>query len=604
MFRFTRAVGFTFLVLSGWLMGVTAGADSIGVYWGQNSNEGSLKEACDSGSYSAVIIAYLTNFGGGRNPRLNISSHCDLKSGNCTDVANDIRDCQWQNVNILLSIGGAAGGYSIDSAADVSNVSSYLWNTFLGGTSLFRPFGNVTLDGIDFDVDYTPGDSEHYADLALSLRNHSRGPRLLYLSASVRCQITQSKLRTLLNRYSLAYTWVHFYNNPACEYNSSSAVYPDGSSLRFVNLMSSWSQWTSRNNSGTVFLKLPASADAAKSGFIPPADLFVFLSIIRTSRNYGGLMLWSRYYDSQTQYASKLLNFTAPAGAPTPLPALPPSTPLAPGSLNPDAPLKPASRVSVIAGATAAAVVTLLVLIAVSSFFFGKNHVIMVRKRLNCLYAFRKSRRYRPDEDYVDQLVPGLLTRFRYQTLVDATENFSEKLGEGGYGSVFAGTLRDGTEIAVKCLDGIGPVKKSFLAEVETIGSIHHINLVRLVGYCSEKSRAILVYEYLPKGSLDKWIFHNDPELSLDWETRKKIISGVAKGLVYLHEECRQKIAHLDIKPQNILLTESFDAKVGDFGLSKLIDRGENLVVSTMRGTIGYLAPDWLGSVITEKVDV
>uniref|UniRef100_A0A7N0RA38 GH18 domain-containing protein n=1 Tax=Kalanchoe fedtschenkoi TaxID=63787 RepID=A0A7N0RA38_KALFE len=303
MFRFTCSVGFTsILVISGWLMGVSTGAVSIGVYWGQNSNEGSLKEACDSGLYSTVIIAYLTNFGGGRNPYLNISSHCDFTSGDCTDVANDIRYCQWRNVRILLSIGGAAGGYSLDSADDVSDLSSYLCNTFLGGTSSSRPFGNVTLDGIDFDVDYTPGDSEfytpedseYYADLALSLRNHSRGSRLLYLSASARCQITQSKLQTLLNTNLLAYTWVHFYNNTTCEYNSSSEVYPDGSSLRFVNLTSSWSQWTSRNNSATVFLKLPASADAAESGFIPPADLFEFLSIIRTSRNYGGLihLIW------------------------------------------------------------------------------------------------------------------------------------------------------------------------------------------------------------------------------------------------------------------------------------------------------------------------
>ncbi|KAM7503132.1 hypothetical protein LguiB_002036 [Lonicera macranthoides] len=219
--------------------------------------------------------------------------------------------------------------------------------------------------------------------------------------------------------------------------------------------------------------------------------------------------------------------------------------------------------------------------------------------------VFLKSRKGEEEEDYLDQ-VPGLPTRFSYEDLKVATENFSKKLGEGGFGSVFEGTLKDATKVAVKCLDGLTQVKKSFVAEVETIGSIHHLNLVRLIGFCVEKSHGwILVYEYMCNGSLDRWIYHQNEEGAiLDWKCRKKVILDIAKGLSYLHEDCRQKIIHLDIKPQNILLDENYNAKVADFGLSKLVDRNQSQVMTTMRGTPGYLAPEWLNSIITEKVDV
>ncbi|KAL7185271.1 hypothetical protein ACSBR2_027241 [Camellia fascicularis] len=163
---------------------------------------------------------------------------------------------------------------------------------------------------------------------------------------------------------------------------------------------------------------------------------------------------------------------------------------------------------------------------------------------------------------------------------------------------------RDGTKVAVKHLNGFGQVKKSFLAEVETIGSIHQVNLVRLIGFCAEKSYRLLVYEYISNGSLDTWIFQRHQEQTLGWQSRKKIIMDIAKRLTYLHEKCRQKIFHLDIKPQNILLDEDFNAKISDFGLSKLIDKDQSQVITMMRGTPGYLSPEWLSSIITEKVDV
>ncbi|KAJ1256078.1 hypothetical protein BS78_K088200 [Paspalum vaginatum] len=207
------------------------------------------------------------------------------------------------------------------------------------------------------------------------------------------------------------------------------------------------------------------------------------------------------------------------------------------------------------------------------------------------------------DEEFGELL--RMPTRFTFQQLQEATRQFRDKLGEGGFGSVFEGQYGD-ERIAVKRLDGAGQGKKEFLAEVQTIGNIHHINLVRLIGFCAEKTHRLLVYEYMPKGSLDKWIYyHSDKsDLPLDWQTRHKIITQIAKGLSYLHEECMKKIAHLDVKPQNILIDDNFNAKLSDFGLCKLIDRDKSEVITRMRGTPGYLAPEWLTSQITEKADV
>ncbi|XP_078174463.1 G-type lectin S-receptor-like serine/threonine-protein kinase SD2-5 [Carex rostrata] len=222
---------------------------------------------------------------------------------------------------------------------------------------------------------------------------------------------------------------------------------------------------------------------------------------------------------------------------------------------------------------------------------------------LICIYfACLRKREEAQDEDIMEQL-PGMPNRFTFEELRIATENFVKILGKGGFGTVFEGTWGDG-KIAVKRLDNIGHGKKDFLTEVETIGNIHHINLVRLIGFCADKLNRILVYEYMCNGSLDQWIYCKDGRVPLDWPMRFKIITDIAKGLCYLHEECMQKIVHFDIKPENILLDEKFHAKVSDFGLSKLIDRDISRVMTKMRGTPGYLAPEWLTAMVTEKVDV
>jgi serine/threonine protein kinase len=201
--------------------------------------------------------------------------------------------------------------------------------------------------------------------------------------------------------------------------------------------------------------------------------------------------------------------------------------------------------------------------------------------------------------------VEGSLVAFGYRDLQNATKNFSDKLGGGGFGSVFKGTLPDSTVIAVKKLEGISQGEKQFRTEVSTIGTIQHVNLVRLRGFCSEGIRKLLVYDYMPNGSLDSHLFHEKKTGVLDWKTRYQIILGTARGLVYLHEKCRDCIIHCDIKPENILLDAELCPKVADFGLAKLMGREFSRVLTTMRGTRGYLAPEWISGVaITTKADV
>ncbi|KAL3650701.1 G-type lectin S-receptor-like serine/threonine-protein kinase SD2-5 [Castilleja foliolosa] len=195
---------------------------------------------------------------------------------------------------------------------------------------------------------------------------------------------------------------------------------------------------------------------------------------------------------------------------------------------------------------------------------------------------------------------------FSYKDLQTATDNFAVKLGQGGFGSVYRGTLSDGTQIAVKKLEGFNQGQKEFRAEVSIIGSVHHLHLVRLRGFCVEGSHRLLAYEYMANGSLEKWLFREGQEESvLDWDTRFSIAVGTAKGLAYLHEDCDVKIVHCDIKPENVLLDDQFMAKVSDFGLAKLMTREESHVFTTMRGTRGYLAPEWITNyAISEKSDV
>ncbi|XP_058779979.1 G-type lectin S-receptor-like serine/threonine-protein kinase At2g19130 [Vicia villosa] len=202
--------------------------------------------------------------------------------------------------------------------------------------------------------------------------------------------------------------------------------------------------------------------------------------------------------------------------------------------------------------------------------------------------------------------VEGSLVAFGYRDMQNATKNFYEKLGGGGFGSVFKGTLADSSLVAVKKLESVSQGEKQFRTEVSTIGTVQHVNLVRLRGFCSEGTKRMLVYDYMPNGSLDFHLFmKKDTSVLLNWKLRYQIALGIARGLTYLHEKCRDCIIHCDVKPENILLDTDFCPKVADFGLAKLVGRDFSRVLTTMRGTRGYLAPEWISGVaITAKADV
>ncbi|XP_008787418.2 G-type lectin S-receptor-like serine/threonine-protein kinase SD2-2 [Phoenix dactylifera] len=195
---------------------------------------------------------------------------------------------------------------------------------------------------------------------------------------------------------------------------------------------------------------------------------------------------------------------------------------------------------------------------------------------------------------------------FTYKELLAATRGFSEKLGHGSFGAVFRGELPVSTSVAVKRLERPvgGGGDREFRAEVRTIGSVHHVNLVRLRGFCSDDPHRILVYDYMPLGPLSAYLCR-DCRPPLSWAARFRIAVGTARGIAYLHEECRDRIIHCDIKPENILLDGDFTPKVSDFGLAKLVGRDRSRVMTAMRGTRGYVAPEWIsGTAITAKADV
>ncbi|VAH29127.1 unnamed protein product [Triticum turgidum subsp. durum] len=245
----------------------------------------------------------------------------------------------------------------------------------------------------------------------------------------------------------------------------------------------------------------------------------------------------------------------------------------------------PKKSKAVIIGAVAGGVAAILIILAIVFFFLYQK--------------FRRERTLR-----ISKTGGGTLIAFRYSDLQHVTRNFSEKLGGGAFGSVFKGKLPDSTAIAVKRLDGFHQGEKQFRAEVSTIGTTQHVNLVRLLGFCSEGSRRLLVYEYMQKGSLEVQLFPGETT-ALSWAIRYQIALGTARGLNYLHEKCRDCIIHCDVKPDNILLDDSFVPKVSDFGLAKLLGRDFSRVLTTMRGTRGYLAPEWISGVpITAKADV
>ncbi|KAF3792434.1 putative LRR receptor-like serine/threonine-protein kinase [Nymphaea thermarum] len=196
---------------------------------------------------------------------------------------------------------------------------------------------------------------------------------------------------------------------------------------------------------------------------------------------------------------------------------------------------------------------------------------------------------------------------FSYAELQVATNHFdaANKLGEGGYGPVYKGTLSDKRFVAVKQLSAASlQGKNQFLTEIATISAVEHRNLVKLLGCCLEGDKRLLVYEYMENKSLDQSLFGNKG-LNLNWSTRFHILLGTARGLAYLHEGSRIKIVHRDVKASNILLDAELNPKISDFGMAKLYDDDKSHLSTRVAGTVGYLAPEYaMRGHLTEKVDV
>ncbi|XP_031743234.1 LEAF RUST 10 DISEASE-RESISTANCE LOCUS RECEPTOR-LIKE PROTEIN KINASE-like 2.4 isoform X2 [Cucumis sativus] len=187
--------------------------------------------------------------------------------------------------------------------------------------------------------------------------------------------------------------------------------------------------------------------------------------------------------------------------------------------------------------------------------------------------------------------------RYSYSKLKKITDCFNNKLGQGGFSTVYKGKLPNGCDVAVKLLNESRQENgQDFINEVVSIAKTSHINIVTLIGFCYEQNKRALIYEYMPKGSLDKYIYHNrlqENDMKLDWNTLYNIVIGVARGLEYLHRGCNTRILHFDIKPHNILLDSDFCPKISDFGLAKQCEARESHVSMTgVKGTIGFIAPE------------
>ncbi|KAH6763224.1 cysteine-rich RLK protein 2 [Perilla frutescens var. hirtella] len=262
--------------------------------------------------------------------------------------------------------------------------------------------------------------------------------------------------------------------------------------------------------------------------------------------------------------------------------------------LNP-IPRSGSSRGRVIGIVIAAFSAAVLVIIgAVTGFYTWKNRTIEKKRKGDAV-----------------KLVKTLHDRslnFKHSTLEKATASFDEanKLGQGGFGTVYKGVLPDGREIAVKRLFFNNKHRAAdFYNEVNIISSVEHKNLVRLLGCSCSGPESLLVYEFLQNKSLDRFIFDSSNGKALNWEKRLEIIIGTAEGLVYLHENTKTRIIHRDIKASNILLDSRLRARIADFGLARSFQEDKSHISTAIAGTLGYMAPEYLAhGQLTEKVDV
>ncbi|KAF5450361.1 hypothetical protein F2P56_030721 [Juglans regia] len=208
-----------------------------------------------------------------------------------------------------------------------------------------------------------------------------------------------------------------------------------------------------------------------------------------------------------------------------------------------------------------------------------------------------KSSKDRKNEEDLERIARQEQKLFPYETLVAATKDFhpTHKLGQGGFGPVYKGKLNDGREIAVKKLShSSNQGMKEFMNEAKLLARVQHRNVVNLLGYCVHGEEKLLVYEYVSNESLDKFIFKSNRREELDWKRRFDIIAGIARGLLYLHEDSHNCIIHRDIKASNVLLDDKWVPKIADFGMARLFPEDETHVNTRVAGTNGYMAPEYV----------
>ncbi|KAK6925597.1 Bulb-type lectin domain [Dillenia turbinata] len=244
-------------------------------------------------------------------------------------------------------------------------------------------------------------------------------------------------------------------------------------------------------------------------------------------------------------------------------------------------------------------------LLLAGAVLFGSSVLLIC---LFLIYSYLKRTKSKVQPQSIQQplaTAPGMnLLRFTYKEIEEATNGFEEEIGMGAFATVYKGSIQfeNRSLVAVKKLDKVVEADKEFKNEVSAIGRTNHKNLLQLLGFCNEGPHQLLVYEFMCNGSLADFLFGNSRPR---WYQRMQIAFGTARGLCYMHEECSTQIIHCDIKPQNILLDDSFTPKIGDFGLAKLLKTDQTRTITNIRGTKGYVAPEWFKSMpITVKVDV
>ncbi|XP_054783641.1 G-type lectin S-receptor-like serine/threonine-protein kinase CES101 isoform X2 [Prosopis cineraria] len=640
-------------------------SEAITVYWGLNGDEGNLTETCATGKYSFVVIGFLWRFGNGETPRLNLADHCDPSLSGCTTMGSEIKYCQEQGVKVMLSLGGGSAKYSLSSSEDAQNVSDYLWRNFLGGSSSSRPLGDAVLDGIDFDIESS---TPHLEDLARYLKSHSTDSQKVYLSAAPQCPFPDANLGTALNTGLFDHVWVQFFNNPPCDYSESNtdafvnawhqwATSLNGSKI-FLGLPASqeiaasgyvpadlltskvlpavrksanyggvmlWSRYEDRLSGYSTYLQIgplctPQSTPKCRkhdSGFI---ERFGYMSTgsikVYESENLGrqccGIICWNncsceayapvnQVNNTGCQIWLKGTRFTEAAG-------------------------EKAQSIYIVRAKVNRWWIWLIIAVGAS-----------LALPLICYLCYALLRKYKAEVDRKTKqekilheiggnamisMVYGKPKRnkkhgkerneveiFSFEGIVVATNNFSDsnKLGEGGFGPVYKGTLTDGQEVAIKRLSkSSGQGLTEFKNEAKLMAKLQHTNLVRLLGFCIQRDERILVYEYMSNKSLDFYLFDASRRNVLDWEKRFSIIEGIAQGLLYLHKYSRLKVIHRDLKASNILLDEEMNPKISDFGMARIFglresEENTNRVV----GTRGYMAPEYaINGVVSIKIDI